>query len=131
MKIIYPPLVEQASAYFFGAQASLEQKAATYKALVADKLILPTGTPTKWALKQGLIKDYYEACDLTFSQFLELYPLFKAFPASNFELIDGFWEMDLSLKETLLKSLENGELTYDERIQLEEYLSERQWANAS
>lgn len=127
MNIIFPPLVEEGYHFYAAkdnASDSLE-KSRLYKAMVKKGIITQTGAPTPYAIENGLVKDYYEAENLDFSEFLDLYPIFKSYDAALFKQIDGFWEIPVSFKEDLMERLSEGDLTYDEKVQLQSYILER------
>lgn len=125
MEIIYPLIVEEGVSYLFGSTATMKEKGQLYQEMVRKNIISETGLPTRQALDNELIKDYYEKENLSFEFFLELYPFFKSFAASDFQYIDGFWEIPITVKTTLQKLLETGDLSYDEAIQVKEYLADR------
>lgn len=126
MDIIYPPLVEDSLSYYFGQKRiNVEDKAAMYQHMVDSEIITEQGLPTQKALDLGWVKDFYEEENLSFDEFLELYPVFKSFDSNHFKMIDGFWEISYSFKETLIDILQSDTMTYDDRLQLTEYLSER------
>lgn len=52
-------------------------------------------------------------------------PLFKRYDVNLFQKIDGFWEISLSFKELLKDHLLSENMSYDDRLQITEYLSER------
>ncbi|HDT8092555.1 TPA: hypothetical protein RD660_001623, partial [Enterococcus faecalis] len=83
------------------------------------------GTPTEEALKKGLVKDFYEEYDLSFEEFLKLYPFFKNYDPDYFGKIDGFWEVPVCLKEELILLLNDKDCDYDVRIQIQQFLEER------
>ncbi|KFN92096.1 hypothetical protein TMUPMC115_1079 [Tetragenococcus muriaticus PMC-11-5] len=39
--------------------------------------------------------------------------------------MDGFWEIPVQLKKELLDGISQGIFSYDEKIQIEEYLADR------
>ncbi|HJF19190.1 MAG TPA: hypothetical protein K8W13_02600 [Enterococcus columbae] len=126
MQIIYPSLVEEAVRFHYPNQkVSTKEKAAIYQAMVQQQLILPNGQPSELALNNGWIKDFYEEENLSFTEFLALYPLFENYDAQLFEQIDGFWEISLEFREVLLQKLAADTCNYDEKIQIEAYLSDR------
>ena len=125
LQIIYPPLVEDCFNYQQEKNGILLEKSQIYKDMVAAGLITQTGMPTESALENGMIKDFYEEKDLSFEDFLALYPIFINYDADLFQQIDGFWEIPLSMKEQLLQDLSEEVFPYDEKIQLEEYLADR------
>ncbi|EOT38625.1 hypothetical protein [Enterococcus columbae] len=126
MQIIYPSLVEEAVRFHYPNQkVSTKEKAAIYQTMLQHELILPNGQPSTLALDNGWIKDFYEEENLSFTEFLALYPLFKNYDAQLFEQIDGFWEISLEFREVLLQKLAADTCNYDEKIQIEAYLSDR------
>ena len=60
-------------------------KAEIFQLLYHKGLIGPKGEPTKEALDSGYVKDYTESMDLTYTDFLILYPVFARFSADHFK----------------------------------------------
>ncbi|WP_288394957.1 hypothetical protein [uncultured Vagococcus sp.] len=126
MEIIYPPLVEDSLAFHLANQeVSLVDKAEMYSLMVKKGILLETGEPTQEAIEKGWVKDFYEEENLTLEEFLKIYPVFYTFDLDSLQLIDGFWEITLELKEELINRLRADDLTYDEKLQIREYLAER------
>jgi len=126
MEIIYPPLVEESLAFHLANQeVSLVDKAEMYSLMVKKGILLETGEPTQEAIEKGWVKDFYEEENLTLEEFLKIYPIFHTFALDSLQLIDGFWEITLELKEELINRLRADDLTYDEKLQIREYLAER------
>lgn len=126
MEIIYPPLVEDSLAFHLANQeVSLVDKAEMYSLMVKKGILLETGEPTQEAIEKGWVKDFYEEENLTLEEFLKIYPIFHTFDLDYLQLIDGFWEITLELKEELINRLRADDLTYDEKLQIREYLAER------
>lgn len=125
MEIVYPPLVEQAFKYYTEELHEKIDKSELYRAMVADNIITQTGLPTEYALQAGYVKDFYEPEDLTFEEFLEIYPVFKLIDCDEFALVDGYWEIPITLKKELQGWLQTKELSFEHRQQIIEYLSER------
>ncbi|MBO0429618.1 hypothetical protein [Vagococcus fluvialis] len=126
MEIIYPPLVEDSLAFHLANQeVSLVDKAEMYSLMVKKGILLETGEPTQEAIEKGWVKDFYEEENLTLEEFLKIYPIFHTFALDSLQLIDGFWEITLELKEELINRLRADDLTYDEKLQIREYLAER------
>ncbi|BCA86284.1 hypothetical protein EsVE80_18070 [Enterococcus saigonensis] len=125
MEIIYPPLVEEYFKYQQGKRNFLLEKSKVYKDMVVTGLITETGMPTEKALESGMIKDFYEEKNLSFADFLVLYPIFTNYDPTLFQQIDGFWEITLDFKNELLQTLADDKLDYDEALQLQMYLEER------
>ena len=63
--------------------------------------------------------------DLTYTDFLILYPVFARFSADHFKKIDHFWEMDRTLQERILGEVEMNQFTEDELIDLSAYFEDR------
>ncbi|KRL05901.1 hypothetical protein [Liquorilactobacillus oeni] len=124
MEIMYPPLVEQGFRFFSKLNPDLT-KADTYSFLVKNMIITPWGYPTDKALQAGWVKEINEEQDLSFPQFLAIYPVFAKFKQSFFKKIDGFWEIKMSLKNQLLWQLKQSFFDEDEEEQLQEYFSTR------
>ena len=126
MNIIYPPLVEESLSYHFSDnKIVLEDKVLMYQSMIEAGVIDEQGFPTQEALEKGWVKDFYEKENLSFDDFLALYPIFKSYDKRNFHLIDGFWEISHSFKETLIKDIQSEKMEYDDILQITEYLSER------
>ncbi|GMA46640.1 hypothetical protein [Tetragenococcus muriaticus] len=126
MEIIYPPLVEQSVKYHLQAnKQETVNKAEIYRAMVERGILTENGQPTDYALKNGWIKDFYEEEDLSFEMFLDIFPIFKSYDAGLFQIVDGFWEIPVQLKKELLDGISQGIFSYDEKIQIEEYLADR------
>lgn len=126
MEIIYPPLVEDSLAFHLANQeVSLVDKAEMYSLMVKKGILLEIGEPTQEAIEKGWVKDFYEEENLTLEEFLKIYPIFHTFDLDSLQLIDGFWEIPLELKEELINRLRADDLTYDEKLQIREYLAER------
>jgi hypothetical protein len=124
MVIQYPSLVEEAYWYQKKFDPTVT-KAEIFQHLYQKGLIGPTGEPTKEALDLGYVKDYTEALDLTYTDFLALYPVFARFSADHFKKIDHFWEMDRTLQEEILGEVEANQFTEDELIDLSAYFEDR------
>lgn len=125
MNIIYPPLVEQSFQFYQRNSNEEFSKTDLYRSMVANQIITENGNPTAEAIERGFVRDFYEEQDLSFKEFLAIYPIFTAYEAELFQKIDGFWEIPISLKNELMIQLEQGKLSYDEQVQVEEFLSER------
>lgn len=125
MEIIYPPLVEQGFSYHLKTLGEKLDKSELYRGMVKQGIITETGSPTQRALDQGLVKDFYEEENLSFAKFIEIYPVFQRFDQELFQLIDGFWEVPVTFKETLQSLLQDDQLDYDEALQIQEYLADR------
>lgn len=126
MEIIYPPLVEESINFHLKERSKeISDKAEMYQLMVERGIISETGEPTPEAIEKGWVKDFYEAEDLSLEDFLTLYPIFNKYDLTDFQLIDGFWEIPVELKETLLKELDSDKFDYDETQQITEYLSDR------
>ncbi|GMA07731.1 hypothetical protein GCM10025886_08820 [Tetragenococcus halophilus subsp. flandriensis] len=126
MEIIYPPLVEQSIQYHTqGNEQKTISKAEMYRSMVEKGILTENGLPTDYALENGWIKDFYEDELLSFEAFLKIYPVFKNYDPELFQIIDGFWEIPIRLKEELLQEISENKFDYDEVIQIKEYLAER------
>ncbi|MUN91035.1 hypothetical protein [Enterococcus gallinarum] len=124
MMIQYPSLVEEAYCYQKKVDPTVT-KAEIFQLLYHKGLIGPKGEPTKEALDSGYVKDYTESMDLTYTDFLILYPVFARFSADHFKKIDHFWEMDRTLQERILGEVEMNQFTEDELIDLSAYFEDR------
>lgn len=126
MDIIYPILVEQAAAHAIeDGQPTVADKAAMFKAMVEDGIIDTNGQPTPMAIEKGYVTSTYEHENLSWKEFIDYYPIFKNYDPDYFELIDGFWEIPLSFRKELINDLNSDQFTGIEKLQLQEYLSER------
>ena len=125
MNIIYPPLVEQSFQFYQDYEQERYEKSESYRIMVMKNIINENGTPTEEALKKGLVKDFYEEYDLSFEEFLKLYPFFNNYDPDYFQKIDGFWEVPVCLKEELILLLNDKDCAYDVRIQIQQFLEER------
>ncbi|MBO0481049.1 hypothetical protein [Candidatus Enterococcus courvalinii] len=125
MNIIYPPLVEQSFQFYQRKNSGDLSKTALYRSMVANQIITENGHPTAEAIERGFVRDFYEEQDLSFEEFLAIYPIFTAYETELFQKIDGFWEIPVSLKNELMIQLEQGKFSYDEQVQVEAFLSER------
>ena len=83
--IQYPPLVEQAYNYMISKGALGITKQDVYRTMVDSGALNEDGTPTKKALKQGLVN---EATD-PISIFKAQYPIFASVDDKYFKLVNG------------------------------------------
>ncbi len=126
MEIIYPSLVEESVRLNYPSQnRKLVKKAEMYRMMVAKGIITENGEPTIEALEKGWVKEFNETKDLTFTEFLAIYPFFKHYDLESIQNIEGFWEIPIDLKETLLQDIKTHKLDYDEIMQVKEYLADR------
>ncbi|WP_251867742.1 hypothetical protein [Enterococcus malodoratus] len=125
MKIIYPPLVEQSFQFYQANDEQEYSKSELYRSMVENHIIYENGAPTPEAIEQGLVRDFYEEPNLSFQDFLTIYPIFQSYDSTLFQRIDGFWEIPLDIKNELLGKLVLDEISYDEKIQIEEFLENR------
>ncbi|KRN30475.1 hypothetical protein [Liquorilactobacillus mali] len=127
MRVIYPVLVEQAVEELAeGEDVTLDYKAQVYQALIKDKIIDEFGLPTEYALKQGYVESITEEPYLEWDEFLDIYPIFKKCEKSEFERIDGFWEVTTDLQKKLMSESYQATLTNIEKAQIQEFLTGRQ-----
>ncbi|GAJ25754.1 hypothetical protein JCM15457_632 [Liquorilactobacillus sucicola DSM 21376 = JCM 15457] len=124
MKVIYPPLVEQGFNFFKQENPSVT-KAEVYKSLVENNILDETGAPTDFALELGWVKEFTEEQNLTFNDFLNIYPIFKHYGEHHFKIIDGFWEIDRKLREKINQQLATDSFDDEEEEQLEAFFSAR------
>ena len=123
--IIYPPLVEQAvTELAAGEPITAAYQAQVYRALVKDQIIDEFGNPTQQALQQGWVTEVVEKSDLTWREFIELYPVFGNF-AEDFKKLDGFWEVTLEFKIFLIHELKGAAFTEIEKQQIQDFLGGR------
>lgn len=125
MNIIYPPLVEQSFQFYQKNSNEDFSKTDLYRSMVANQIITENGHPTVEAIGRGFVRDFYEEQNLSFEEFLAIYPIFTTYETELFQKIDGFWEIPVSLKNELMIQLEQGKFNYDEQVQVEQFLSER------
>lgn len=124
MEIIYPSLIEEA--YHHSKKFHPEiTKEVIYRHFYEAGLIKENGDPTEKALSEGVVKDYTEDWDLTFEEFLAIYPVFRSFDPKHFKKINHFWEMDLALQEKILDQWEQETFTEEEIIDLTAFFEER------
>ena len=84
MEIIYPSLIEEA--YHHSKKFHPEiTKEVIYRHFYEAGLIKENGDPTEKALSEGVVKDYTEDWDLTFEEFLAIYPVFRSFDPKHFK----------------------------------------------
>lgn len=81
----YPPLVEQAYNYMLSQGNVQVTKQEVYKMMVSSGMLNEDGTPTKKALKMGLVE---EATD-PISLFKANYPIFASVDDKYFKLVNG------------------------------------------
>jgi len=124
MKVIFPPLVEQGFSYFKQVDSTIT-KPEVFRLLVANHILNENGLPTTVSLDEGWIKEYTEEENLTFEQFLKVYPVFKKFKQQHFTKIAGFWEIDQVLRHKLLVDLDYYHFSPEETDQVEAYLDAR------
>lgn len=65
-----------------------------YLSLLDQGVIDQDGQLLPHALEKGLVLEADEVANLSFEEFLNLYPFFKRFNSKHFKLIDGYWELD-------------------------------------
>lgn len=124
MEIIYPSLIEEAYRYNKKFDSKIT-KAEIYQHFYQVGLIQENGEPTIEALEKGYVKDYTEDWDITFSEFLSIYPVFKQYNPSHFKMIEHFWEMNRTLQIEILEKWENDEFKEEESIDLTAFFEER------
>lgn len=126
MDIIYPVLVEQAAAHAIqDGHPTVADKAAMFKIMVEDGIIDANGQPTPMAIDKGYVTSTYEHENLSWEEFIDYYPVFKNYDPTYFEQINGFWEIPLTFRQQLISDLNHDRFTGIEKLQLQEYLSER------
>lgn len=128
MQIIFPPLVEEGYRYC-RKQGIVTTKQEVFLELVAKGILKENGDPTAAALSAGYVADFTEVPQMTFAEFLAVYPVFQRYPVEHFTQLDGFWEIDRDLLKTLQQELDANYLTADEELQLAAFLEDRQLAD--
>ncbi|UUX34925.1 hypothetical protein [Fundicoccus culcitae] len=123
INIIYPPLVEDAYDYFHEEDASVT-KGQVFRKLIEDNIIQLNGYPTKDAIEAGIVRDFSEDANLTFEEFLEIYPVFKRYDANYFWLEDEFWVMDEALLAFIEVDLEKDAFSDYELTELEAFFED-------
>ncbi|MDT2500305.1 hypothetical protein P7D95_05780 [Enterococcus avium] len=89
MRVIYPPLVEQA--YQFAVNQGIDtSKEEVYRRMVENGMLTETGEPTKKAVEQGIFSEYKQQHS-TLKEFKEEYPIFKGYPNKEFTQQNGIW----------------------------------------
>lgn len=127
MRVIYPPLVEQA--YQFIVNQGIDAtKEGVYKMMVADGVLTPTGNPTDKALSQGIIAEYKQHYD-TLKEFKRAYPLFKHYPVKEFTQQDGIWYVSQKVIQDIQAILDANNCDKDTLMQIETYFRFRNYDN--
>ncbi|MBK0038775.1 MULTISPECIES: hypothetical protein [unclassified Enterococcus] len=124
MEIIYPSLIEEAYRYNKKFDPTIT-KVEIYQHFYQKGLINENGEPTFEALEMGYVKDYTEDWDITFAEFLSIYPVFEQYNSSHFKMIEHFWEMHRTLQIEILEKWENNRFTEEEMIDLTAFFEER------
>mgnify|MGYP004723125667 CR=1 FL=1 len=122
MNIIYPPLVEQCYDMFFKYNDEVS-KTEVYQFLINNQFINNNGSPTQMAIDNQWIQEYVEDQNLSFDEFLLVYPVFQKFNRNAFKLKNGFWEITPLLKEYLKQFKHSRLFNYQEQIQVQAFLS--------
>lgn len=99
MEIIYPSLIEEAYRHSKKFHPEIT-KEAIYRHFYEAGLIKENGDPTEKALSEGVVKDYTEDWDLTFEEFLMIYPVFRSFDSKHFKKIEHFWKNGFGFART-------------------------------
>ncbi|MBK0038786.1 MULTISPECIES: hypothetical protein [Enterococcus] len=122
MNIIYPPLVEQCYEKFFKNDDKVS-KAEVYQFLIYNQFINNNGSATKIAIDNQWIQEYVEEPNISFEEFLVIYPVFKKFDQSLFQMINGFWEISSTQKNVLNKMIDSDWFSYEEKLQIQAFLN--------
>lgn len=122
MNIIYPPLVEQCYEQFFKNDDKVS-KAEVYQFLIYNQFINNNGSATKIAIDNQWIQEYVEEPNISFEEFLVIYPVFKKFDQSLFQMINGFWEISSTQKNVLNKMIDSDWFSYEEKLQIQAFLN--------
>lgn len=122
MNIIYPPLVEQCYEKFFKNDDKVS-KAEVYQFLIYNQFINNNGSATKIAIDNQWIQEYVEEPNISFEEFLLIYPVFKKFDQSLFQMINGFWEISSTQKNVLNKMIDSDWFSYEEKLQIQAFLN--------
>ncbi|AZP03607.1 hypothetical protein [Jeotgalibaca ciconiae] len=124
MKIIYPPLVEEGYRYCL-SKGVATTKEEVFLNLVKQNILQENGQPTKQALDKGFVREFTEDENLTYGEFIALYPAFSEYDPSYFLLIDGFWEMHRTLQKEIIKQMKEKKLTEKEIMEISAYFENR------
>lgn len=125
MKIIYPPLVEQA--YVFAKAQGLDvTKEDMYKMQVKEGFLSETGEPTQLAIDEGLVTAFQQKHE-TLKQFKKEYPIFHRYPSKEFTQQAGVWYVSQKVLDETVDKLEQDLFGYDEKQQLKVYMSYRDY----
>ncbi|EOB3407466.1 hypothetical protein ACIJDF_002551 [Enterococcus hirae] len=127
MKIIYPPLVEQAYQFLIN-QGVTTTKDKVYKMMVNEGTITETGIPTKTALEEGIFKEFNQK-HKTLGEFIEEYPIFKHYPPKEFTQQDGIWYVSQKIIRDIQEILKVNNCDRDTFIQIEAYFKFRNYEN--
>lgn len=84
-------------------------------------IINENGYGTDFAIKNGFIREFTEIENMSFEEFLEVYPVFKYYSPKHFILVDGFWQIDELLKLQINQDVLVGKFNEHESMELEVY----------
>ncbi|WP_124057672.1 hypothetical protein [Vaginisenegalia massiliensis] len=93
--------------------------------LIDQGILESNGLPTQLAIQEEFIKVYQEVENMSFSEFLNLYPFFNEYDACHFEYVNGYWEMDEHLYQMLQLEIQANLLSDDALYQLQVYFEDR------
>ncbi|WP_137662878.1 hypothetical protein [Enterococcus hulanensis] len=125
MRVIYPPLVEQA--YRFAVSQYIDvSKDEVYRMMVRDGMLTETGNPTKTAMDQGIFSEF-NLEHKTLKEFKKEYPVFKHYPAKEFTQQDGIWYVSQKIIEDIQVILDREKVGEDTLIQIEVYFKFRDY----
>ena len=127
MKIIYPPLVEQAYNWMKGLGMNVT-KAEVYQVQVKEGFLTETGEPTQKALDEALVKSYQQKHSRLID-FKQEYPVFVEYPTSEFTQQDGIWYVSQKILDHISEWVEQDILDFDQSQQIVAYMGYRNYDN--
>lgn len=127
MRVIYPPLVEQAY-QFISSQGIEATKEDVYRMMVSEGMLTQNGNPTEKALNQGLVKEYKQQHD-TLKAFKRDYRLFRNYPAKEFTKQEGVWYVSQKIIQDIQVILDANNCDHETFIQIETYFRFRNYDN--
>lgn len=97
----------------------------TYVFLMNQGVIASNGRPKKAAIESGALEVFCEDPDISFEEFLMVYPVFKRYSPHLFYLINHFWEIDHRLWKQIHLDRQMNLFSQDEVNQLDRYFVDR------
>jgi hypothetical protein len=119
MKIIYPPLVEQAYGELRAMGLDVT-KDRVYRMMINKDLIDQQGQPTKWALDKGYVDNFIGKADgslepANLSAFKRMYPVYAEFSDDHFVKASVGWAADKYVIKTLSNRILNNPKSSEEQ----------------